>query len=446
VLRRGRHADLRPHPLRRYDASVFLYAFDLIDLSGDDLRREPLEVRKATPKSVLAKAGPSLRLNEHIEADGPTVFAHACKMGLEGIVSKHKASAYRSGRSSDWLKCKNPACEAVKREAEEDWAKEMALTGNDDAFKYDIAFSFVKEDEGLATQLNDLVQDRYRTFLYSKAQDQLVGTDGEKTFNAVFGEQARTIAVLLRPEWGHTPWTRIEETSIRNRAYSQGYDFATFIVTVPGTPIPDWLPRTRIWYDLQRFDLSGAAAVLESRVQERGGTAGQETLADRAARVQRAQELNRQRDAFKHSYEGAKAGQEAYGRVVGDLKANAELLSSLDCRIHDVPYEGVTMVVGQGVVLTVKYEFAYANTLEKTALVAQFYDGIPRLRGLMPLRDEASTLKMWRFTFGLLGPGRRGWVGPDGKEHAPEALAEFLLSHFMELQQRRLGQGARPTF
>ena len=106
---------------RRHDVSVFLYAFDLIELSGDDLRREPLEVRKATLKSVLAKAGPGLRLNEHIEADGPTVFAHACKMGLEGIVSKHKASTYRSGRSPDWLKFKNPACEAVKREAEEDW-------------------------------------------------------------------------------------------------------------------------------------------------------------------------------------------------------------------------------------------------------------------------------------------------------------------------------------
>jgi len=109
---------------QRHDATVFLYAFDLIELSGDDLRREPLEVRKATLKSVLAKAGPGLRLNEHIEADGPTVFAHACKMGLEGIVSKHKTSTYRSGRSPDWLKSKNPAAPAVKREAEEEWDKE----------------------------------------------------------------------------------------------------------------------------------------------------------------------------------------------------------------------------------------------------------------------------------------------------------------------------------
>ena len=77
----------------------------------------------ATLASVLRRAAPGLRLNEHIEHDGPTVFAHACKMGLEGIVSKRKASSYRSGRSPDWLKSKNPACEAVRREEEEDWGR-----------------------------------------------------------------------------------------------------------------------------------------------------------------------------------------------------------------------------------------------------------------------------------------------------------------------------------
>ncbi len=110
---------------RRHDASVFLYAFDLIALNGDDLRREPLEIRKATLASVLRRAAPGLRLNEHIEhEDGGTVFRHACKMGLEGIVSKRKDSPYRSGRTPDWLKMKNPACEAVRREAEEDWGRQ----------------------------------------------------------------------------------------------------------------------------------------------------------------------------------------------------------------------------------------------------------------------------------------------------------------------------------
>jgi ATP-dependent DNA ligase len=109
---------------RRHDGDAFLYAFDLIELNGDDLRRDPLEVRKATLASIVAKARPGIRFNEHLEGDGPTVFAHACKMGLEGIVSKRKDSMYRSGRSPDWLKMKNPACAAVTREAEEDWSKE----------------------------------------------------------------------------------------------------------------------------------------------------------------------------------------------------------------------------------------------------------------------------------------------------------------------------------
>jgi ATP-dependent DNA ligase len=49
------------------------------------------------------------------------VSRHACKMGLEGIVSKRLGSRYRSGRSPDWLKFKNPDAPAVKREAEKDW-------------------------------------------------------------------------------------------------------------------------------------------------------------------------------------------------------------------------------------------------------------------------------------------------------------------------------------
>src|SRR6476620_5718815 len=117
---------------RHYDKTVFLYAFDLIELNGDDLRREPLVVRKTTLASLLGQemlagllgsAVPGLRFNEHIEADGPTVFQHACKLGLEGVVSKRKDSRYISGRSLHWIKSKNPNAPAVKREAEIDWGR-----------------------------------------------------------------------------------------------------------------------------------------------------------------------------------------------------------------------------------------------------------------------------------------------------------------------------------
>jgi bifunctional non-homologous end joining protein LigD len=108
---------------RQYKTEAVLFAFDMLELGGTDLRRAPLEERKRELAKLQRKAGWALHFNEHIDEPGDVVFRHACKLGFEGIVSKRKASPYRSGRSPDWLKMKNPACAAVKREAEEDWGK-----------------------------------------------------------------------------------------------------------------------------------------------------------------------------------------------------------------------------------------------------------------------------------------------------------------------------------
>jgi bifunctional non-homologous end joining protein LigD len=93
---------------RRHDADVFIWAFDLIELNGDDLRRDPLAVRKATLERILARAAPGLRFNEHLDdEDGSLVFDHACKLGLEGIVSKRRDSPYSSGRSRKPLRLRH---------------------------------------------------------------------------------------------------------------------------------------------------------------------------------------------------------------------------------------------------------------------------------------------------------------------------------------------------
>ena len=58
---------------RRHDDSTFLYAFDLIELNGDDLRRDPLEFRKAALASIVAKSQAGIRFSEHMEGDGEAV-------------------------------------------------------------------------------------------------------------------------------------------------------------------------------------------------------------------------------------------------------------------------------------------------------------------------------------------------------------------------------------
>src|SRR4029077_18799038 len=96
-------------------------AFDLIELDGYDLRQQPLEDRKGTLADLLCDASDGIAFNKHFEGDGVVIFKHACTLGCEGIVSKRLGSAYRAGRVDHWLKVKNPAAPAVKREAEEDW-------------------------------------------------------------------------------------------------------------------------------------------------------------------------------------------------------------------------------------------------------------------------------------------------------------------------------------
>jgi bifunctional non-homologous end joining protein LigD len=103
-----------PHS-RRHDERVSLYAFDLLELDGEDWRPRPLKERKARLEKLLARATAGIQYNEHVEGDGQIVFEHACKLGLEGIVSKHRQHPYRSGRSKTWLKVKNPGAPGVLR-------------------------------------------------------------------------------------------------------------------------------------------------------------------------------------------------------------------------------------------------------------------------------------------------------------------------------------------
>jgi bifunctional non-homologous end joining protein LigD len=109
LVRRARHGD-----------KAVLCVFDLIELDGLDLRRLPIEQRKAKLARLVRGPHPGIVLNEHDDGDGEIVFEHACRLGCEGIVSKRLGSPYRSGRSPHWLKIKNPKAPAVKREAEED--------------------------------------------------------------------------------------------------------------------------------------------------------------------------------------------------------------------------------------------------------------------------------------------------------------------------------------
>jgi bifunctional non-homologous end joining protein LigD len=91
----------------RSDRFTF-YAFDLLHLEGLDLTPAPLEERKEALRALLATAdlGPRIRYSEHFVENGELVMKHACRLSLEGIISKRRDQPYRSGRGKDWVKSK----------------------------------------------------------------------------------------------------------------------------------------------------------------------------------------------------------------------------------------------------------------------------------------------------------------------------------------------------
>jgi bifunctional non-homologous end joining protein LigD len=102
-------------------SEAMLYAFDLLELDGEDLRTLPLGDRKKRLARLMGGRRLGTVLSEHTDDDGATIFQQACRMGLEGIVSKRLTAPYRPGPSRDWLKVKNPDSPAMIRAREAEW-------------------------------------------------------------------------------------------------------------------------------------------------------------------------------------------------------------------------------------------------------------------------------------------------------------------------------------
>ena len=100
---------------RTHDHEAKLCAFDLLELDGEDYRPKPLAARKKKLSQLLRRAWGGIEYVEHLEGDGAVIFEHACKLGLEGIVSKRIDLPYGSGTSKSWIKVKNKAHSAMLR-------------------------------------------------------------------------------------------------------------------------------------------------------------------------------------------------------------------------------------------------------------------------------------------------------------------------------------------
>jgi ATP-dependent DNA ligase len=93
---------------RQHDRRCYLIGFDLLEAGGEDIRALPLQIRKGRLAQLLRTSESGIVYSEHVDGDGAVMFQAACRMGLEGIVSKRRDRAYTSGPGKHWIKVKNP--------------------------------------------------------------------------------------------------------------------------------------------------------------------------------------------------------------------------------------------------------------------------------------------------------------------------------------------------
>lgn len=315
-----------------------------------------------------------------------------------------------------------------------------------DSFKYDVAFSFLAPDEPLAARLADQLGGRVQVFLYSRQQEAIAGTDGEQTFNRVFGEEARIVVVLYRAAWGQTPFTRIEETAIRNRAFEQGYDFVLFIPLDPSPTVPPWLPKNRIWIGLERWGEHAAASVIEARVQEVGGTPRQETAADSARRLARELTAAQRREEFRQSAAGVQAAERAAQQLFDAIDKATPAETGLSFSFERSDRIAQCLLYCEGFQVSVTWSNNIINSLRDARLIVKLWKGRCSFqRG--NYWDEAKELSAIALQFDGDPDDSPRWRRNANELYSTADCAEFVIHLLIDrVRRERLSPGdERPT-
>lgn len=309
-------------------------------------------------------------------------------------------------------------------------------------YKYDVAFSFLKEDEKLAQELNDLIKDKAVTFLFLERQDKIVGTDGEETFNRVFGQEARVVVVLYKNGWGNSPWTRIEETAIKNRALVEGYEFTLFIPLDEPPEVPKYLPRTYIWFGIHKYGINIALSIIESKIQSQGGKIKLEVPEDIAKRIKEAEQLDNKRRTILNSENGVEIARLEVKKLYDLLKNKKDIIEK-ELKGFPIGFEQKDQncyVNSYGYTLRFYWQLSFRNSLMDSYLSLE-------LQSANRYPKPPTIFSEFRFNFDIIFSEQQVWMlESDRKKYfTSEELVKYsfdiLLKHIeKENKTKRLSK------
>lgn len=292
-------------------------------------------------------------------------------------------------------------------------------------YKYDVAFSFLSQDENLAQDIYNYFRDKTECFLYSKRQEEIAGKDGIDTFGSVFAEESRVVVVLYRNGWGKTPYTRIEENAIKSRLLEEGFDFLLVIPLDQPPTVPKYISQNYIWYGIDKYGFQTALSIVESKIKAMGGNIKEISPEDVVELIKEGKEFDIKRSAFLSGIGGR-------DKAIAEFQRLSEIVEN---RIKAINDNGLSMrftnnnrfFVIQHAFFNLRFELTipYANTLMDSSLIVKLVQ-LER----PPARNVE--LKNWEYNFDLHPPDTEGWVPIQNRKEifSSEQLINTILLYF----------------
>lgn len=310
------------------------------------------------------------------------------------------------------------------------------MSGNNN-LKYEVAISFLADDENLASSIAQKLKEQVSVFIYPEQQKELAGKDGVEIFFSLFRREARVVVVLYREGWGETKWTRVEETAIKERTWDEGWNFLIVIALEP-PKIPVWIPNTIMWFDLDTFGMDEAVGVIKARVIETGGTIHEETFLEKADRFNLELESIKKRKEFLNSKKGYDAANDQARNL---FKIFNEAVNAL------ITETGIQFFIegdftkfkirSHGVRLEIQWDLIYSNTLNDSALHISLLD-IDRGRDGFSGSPKYKELKSSILNFDIDDSEQHGWRESKGEKkfYTSEKLINIWLKNTLEFVQK----------
>ncbi|MFL6385922.1 MAG: hypothetical protein ACJ71U_00410 [Terriglobales bacterium] len=315
--------------------------------------------------------------------------------------------------------------------------------------KYDVAISFLSQDELIAAAIYEKLAGGLQVFFFPQNQKDLAGTDGMESMRKPFFDDSRVTVILFRDPWGKTPWTRVEETAIKEACLTYGWQRLFFIVLDRESALPIWLPQTHVRFNYSDFGLEQAVGAIKARVQENGGQHLPLTPMKRA-------EMFKEEERFRSDKSRMNFG-EGIERVLDNVRV---LFQEIEKHCIDINTQNSihikcgsdfrernrlqTCVMTDGrVSMVIAWYQEFSNVLDNSALVISEYKGQLVVPGEVNriYINQPRRLSETKYSPDLSRAREYGWSQVNKTEFlSSAALADRCLIRFIDLANRHVSQ------